>query len=468
MSMVPLILTSIERILELILFVLEVMMEAVGSLYKKLFTSFSSTSSALSAVTQQRKRKTVVIVGGNFSGLAALEELSYEHDSMRIILIDQKDYFEYTPGVLRLFCNPSLFPQLARPLPTGSTHEVIQGRVVSIQSNNKTLFYEANRETSTDSANRTRLDFDYLILATGSSYKTDHVTAAPSSWNLADRQEEWIKAQDQLKQAKSVLILGGGAVGVELAAEIVDHYANSKKVTIADGSASLVPLFPKATGDYARKWLEKMSVDLRLGEIFKSWDGTSCTFQDGTILRADIVIQCFGDMPNSQVIAGLLDKRKCVTVKKTLLLESSLNGENSTVFCCGDVAAPPTAGNKQAFHAEIQGKVAARNAIRMAKQLPLLRYPDDIAGSSEMPLVYVLSLGRYDGVLGFNELTLCGPVAALFKWILEYTKVMHMQGRPLGKLIWKVGDAAVIFLSRTIIKPKRSSSKATIIAKTSN
>jgi hypothetical protein len=83
----------------------------------------------------------------------------------------------------------------------------------------------------------------------------------------------------------------------------------------------------------------------------------------------------------------------------------------------------------------------------------LLTYPDGIAGLDQMPLIFVLSLGRYDGMLGFNSICIPGPLAAIVKWILEYTKVMHMAGRPLGKLIWKIGDAVVLFLSRTLIKP---------------
>ena len=141
-------------------------------------------------------------------------------------------------------------------------------------------------------------------------------------------------------------------------------------------------------------------------------------------------------------------------------------------FACGDVASPPTNDEKQAFQAEMQGKVAAKNVIKLLEsesvgtnhhhelQPPppplLLRYPQDIAGSDRIPLVFVLSLGRYDGVLGFNDMCIPGPFAAVVKYILEYTKVSHMRGRMLGKLIWKIGDAVTLFLSRTVFPPSSS------------
>jgi NADH dehydrogenase FAD-containing subunit len=63
---------------------------------------------------REDRRKTVVIVGGTVSGLAALWELSHHNDLFRIILVDQREYFEFTPGILQLFCEPEYFPNVAK------------------------------------------------------------------------------------------------------------------------------------------------------------------------------------------------------------------------------------------------------------------------------------------------------------------------------------------------------------------
>ena len=48
-------------------------------------------------------KPSVVIVGASFAGLWAQRALSSRFD---VTLIDLKDYFEYTPGVLRLVVEP--------------------------------------------------------------------------------------------------------------------------------------------------------------------------------------------------------------------------------------------------------------------------------------------------------------------------------------------------------------------------
>ncbi|KAJ1471252.1 hypothetical protein T484DRAFT_1844879 [Baffinella frigidus] len=58
-------------------------------------------------------RQRVVIVGGSFAGLAVARNLRKDFD---VTIIDRKDYFEYTPGVLRLLVRPEAFPHLTAPL----------------------------------------------------------------------------------------------------------------------------------------------------------------------------------------------------------------------------------------------------------------------------------------------------------------------------------------------------------------
>jgi len=564
-------------------------------------------------------------VGGNFAGLAALWQLlswqrtrtrsrtnhyDDDDDDVRIVLIDRNDYSEYTPGILRLFCEPGYFFRLAQALPETNQEECfqrIQGTVTSIvseeddnnnnsdndndsdnnndndgipnttttyannptrtmtarnseQNANKILTYIPANANANASTTKT-LRYDYLILATGATYSapispaavnatatatanstnTNNNNTNNTNTNMLDRYREWKTAHARLRGAKRVLILGGGAVGVELAAEIIDHNSNNNNnsnsnsnkragsgpiaVTIVDAKPTLVPLFPKSVGAYAEDWLTQRGAELRLGESLKSWNDRSCTLEDGTVLHADVLYVCFGNRPNSEPVHNSksksnnnnnnnsngngngnalfsLTKRRTVEVRDTLQLvvvDSNDNNDNdnndnnndnsietrlTSWFACGDVASPPTNDEKQAFQAEMQGKVAAWNAIRLleadlssssssnehhqperAASPRLLRYPRDIAGADRIPLVFVLSLGKHDGVLGFNNVCLPGPLAAVVKWILEYTKVSHMRGRLLGQLIWKLGDGVTLFLSRTLFRPP-STTTATATATT--
>jgi apoptosis-inducing factor 2 len=416
---------------------------------------------------RQQRKKTVVIVGGNFAGLAALREMQ-NHPLLHVILIERRDYFEYTPGVLRLFCDPHLIHKLAYPLPHGS-HQIIQGTVTNTDDKHVTYIDLATRKS-------TRLEFDYLIMATGSTY-TYPVTASPSETTIATRANGWKAAARKVQDAKSVLVLGGGAVGTELAAEILDHYSTTKTVTLVDACPKLVPLFAPAVSDYATRWLTARGCKLVLGQLLDKWDSDSCTLKNGQVLKADLVFVCFGDKPNSGPLAGnhkpkaisngnnssnntsstnaskkmpvKLDRRKCIQVDAYLRVIG-----HSNIFCCGDVAAPPTEGVKQAFHAEVQGTLAATNVIRLVTGKPFCRYPEDATLKSPfMPMIYVLSLGNWDGALGFNSLVVPGPLAAIVKWIVEWTKIRQILGRPVGVLVWLIGDEFVFFLSKNFLPP---------------
>jgi NADH dehydrogenase FAD-containing subunit len=562
----------------------------------------TTTTTSSSSSLQSSPIRTIVIVGGNFAGLAALWELvkklvvsqttgnnNTTIAPIKIVLLDERDYSEYTPGILRLVCDPNHHCNIAQPLPktlpkaammmttlmrggvdaqdnTSSTiqYQFIHGKVLSVigttgtggpsgsnNNNNKVLTYvqtTLNNEEGNDTSSSlgtptpTTLSYDYLIVATGSAYNAPISTSVPfQQYTYTTRWEGWRVAHRQLEKASRVLILGGGAVGVELAAEIAYHYCanNNKKkknnnkrkeITILDAQPRLVTNFPSYVGDYAFQWLQKNGVNVLLGQSLLSWNDTSCTLTDGTALEADIVYVCFGNRPNSQPMTTMkttttatdssipstplpvLTGGKYVEVGATLQVQATTTSSSRTtttttttttpfedgcIFACGDVANPPSNNEKQAFQAEMQGKLAARNVVRMMMMMQqssslsttsssssssssstrsasmtdninvnnnkkgLYQYPQDLGETDLLPQIFVLSLGPYDGILGFNTVLIPGPLAAIVKWILEYTKVLHMRGEVLGMGIWMIGDAIVLFLNRTVFQPTRKKQSTT-------
>jgi len=385
--------------------------------------------------------KTVVIVGGNFAGLSALRELAY-NPACHVILIDQRSYFEYVPGVLRLFCEPSLLSTMAKAIPKGSSYEFLLGSVTSVSTDHLMVARLSGIE---------RVEFDYLILATGADYRQP-ISAIVAESSLPSRLATWEREAARLRDAGRILVLGGGAVGTELAAEISCYYPE-KALTIIDGARHLVPLFPAESIGHVERWFCDRGVALMLGEMLDKWDETSCTLKDGRVIEADIVYVCFGLRCNSQCVSsgdmsGSLSERKEVRVNDSLQVEGTTN-----VFATGDVMVHPSREIKQAYYAEMNGKMAALNVERHIRGEALHKYPDYLAGAPVMPLVYVVSLGRYNGSLGFNQMVMQGPIAALVKWFIEWTKVAQMEGRPIGLLTWELGDAVTFLLSRTCIKP---------------
>ncbi len=144
---------------------------------------------ALMITRAYEPRPRVVIVGAGFAGLqAALELQAWAH----VTVLDRTTAFEFTPGVLRALATGKLAPCL-RPhaaslrdatllrVPAAATMHVRPGelRVAPVRSASARLrlFPLALTHTATlclqgvdDAVVPTTLPYDYLILATGSSY----------------------------------------------------------------------------------------------------------------------------------------------------------------------------------------------------------------------------------------------------------------------------------------------------------
>lgn len=69
------------------------------------------------------------------------------------------------------------------------------------------------------------------------------------------------------------------------------------------------------------------------------------------------------------------------------------------------------------------------------------------------PRVFAVSLGEASGTIAFNGVVLSGVVAAVAKFIIEWTKVAACEERPVGVYFWGFGDAAANWLSRVVLPP---------------
>ena len=102
----------------------------------------------------------------------------------------------------------------------------------------------------------------------------------------------------------------------------------------------------------------------------------------------------------------------------------------------------------------MNGHLVAKNIIALSSQRrQLLCYPKGVSGPALTPKIYAISLGKYDGVVVFNWLTISGIVAAVIKWLLEWTKVAAVKNSVIGCAFWKVADYMSEFLGNTLLHP---------------
>ncbi|MEV0352301.1 FAD-dependent oxidoreductase [Nonomuraea sp. NPDC050680] len=298
--------------------------------------------------------RTVVIVGGGYGGSVVAKALDAEAD---VVLIDPRDAFINSAGSLRALTQPDWAHNMFFPydqwLRRGT---VVRDRAVSVDPGGVTL------------ASGRRVEADFLVLATGSSYA---YPAKPASDSTPDVLDDLLRTHKELAGSERVLILGAGPVGLELAGEIKEVWPH-KHVTIVDPAEDLLPAFPAEMRDELRRQLDELGIDLRLGAGLSA-PPTTGAGQAGTFtvtttaseeITADLWFRAHGVRINSDYLAdGRLTTRNPqgqVPVTETL----NVRGYEH-VYAIGDLT--DVAEAKMAGYAMQHGEVVAQNILAQSR-----------------------------------------------------------------------------------------------------
>jgi len=267
----------------LLLYAFDSLLAIVAFLYSiVLYAPYIFLSSKCARTTASSKAsQTVVIIGYSFAGFE-VHKLLQSHSALKhlqFIIIEPKSYFEFTPSILMSMVNPDKYKSISFPIsacfdPTRST--LIQGKAISMER-------EAVCVQLVDTGETTRISFDFCFICTGSKY------AEPIKVNASDTLTEQIAYNERMQTLqgiysrlhshsnqeegedgiRSVAIIGGGPVGVELMAELSDRFPD-KQITIIDANQHLCRLFPRSTQRYLENYVHShQNITLRLNTRIK-------------------------------------------------------------------------------------------------------------------------------------------------------------------------------------------------------
>ncbi len=270
-------------------------------------------------------QKKVVIVGGGYVGFEVARALDEHAD---VTLIEQREAFVQPPAAIRALLQPDLLDQIILPYDRLLTHgRVIRGRATAVTQSEVTL-----EDGSVYPA-------DYIVLATGSSYSAPFKPAGDS---IADFRKVNADVSAKLATAKSVLIVGAGAVGTELAGEIAAARPD-KIITLVSSDMSLFPMYPDKLGAQLKRKLERAGVSVVLGQRAENLQNLdmphagSIQLTDGRVINADLVFPVIGSRPNA-VLARTLPR---VTMTPTGRIKTDKwlrPSQHPNVFIAGDIA----------------------------------------------------------------------------------------------------------------------------------
>ncbi|KAH9129933.1 hypothetical protein LEN26_008055 [Aphanomyces euteiches] len=179
-------------------------------------------------IFQFNTSKQIVVVGGGYIGIQFAQQLAQQVPSSlaAIIVVEKNDFTFHCIGVSRARVDPSyvknLFVPLTHALPYPHA-KIIRGIADRIETDHLVARSIVHDQVDTT----VYVPFDYLVLATGSSYAPP--IKVPNDQYTRETVEKAITdTANHIRAASSVLIIGGGPVGVEAATEIAHAYPSNR------------------------------------------------------------------------------------------------------------------------------------------------------------------------------------------------------------------------------------------------
>ena len=330
------------------------------------------------------RRPHVVIVGAGFGGLEAAKILG-RHDDVRVTVVDRRNHHLFQPLVYQVATAALDASDVAAPirfiLRRARNTEVVLAEVASIDRATRTV-----RFSDGDS-----VEYDHLIVASGAQDNyfghADWADHAPGMKSIEDALEvrrrvlfAFEEAEREGDEARrrawmTFVVIGGGPTGVELAGSLSEmahrvlprdfrHIdTTSARIVLVEGLDRLLPAYSERLSARAKRVLEKLQIQVRLGTRVSAID------DDGVLLgseriEARTVLWGAGVSPSplGKMLGAPLNRSGQVEVAGDLTLPG-----DPRVSVVGDLAAviqdgQPVPGLAPA--AMQMGRAAARNVLR--------------------------------------------------------------------------------------------------------
>jgi NADH dehydrogenase len=254
----------------------------------------------------------IIIVGAGFGGLAVAQSL--RHADADITLIDRQNHHLFQP-LLYQVATAGLSPaDIAWPvrylMRRQPNTRVLMGEVRAVDPARKVVTLDAGP-----------IAYDCLVLATGATHgyfgrdewaryapglKTlDDATAMRRRLLLAFERAEMTSNPEENARLLTIVIVGGGPTGVELAGAVAELARRAlardfrsidprrTRVILVEAGPRLLANFPDSLSRYTGRALERLGVEVRLGQAVTHCDADGVRIGDET-LRAGTVVWAAG------------------------------------------------------------------------------------------------------------------------------------------------------------------------------
>lgn len=388
----------------------------------------------------------VIIIGAGFAGLWAARELSGA--AVDVTVIDRNNYHTFLPLLYQIGAAEIEPEQIAYPV-----RSILRKRkcIRFVRSEVHGIDIDANCVKITGGT----ISYDYLIIAAGSVTNYFGIPGAEEFAFPLKTLDDGIILRNHIlscfetavhekdiyarRKLLTFSIIGGGPTGVEFAgalSELIrgalrrDYHAldfSEVRVLLLDAGSKLLPSFPEVLGDYTKRRLTAMGIEVMLNSQSQGIERSGIRLKSGAAIPSATVVWTAG----VRGAAMLHDERIAKTDAGRIIVTDTLQVPgHPRVYVAGDLAVID--GNPLPMTAPValqEGATAARNILR------------DIAGLSPAQLVYrdrgaMVTIGRNSAVAIIRRWKFKGFVAWAMWLVVHLMNLIGFRNRILVMINW--------------------------------
>lgn len=408
----------------------------------------------------------IVILGGGFAGLALVEGL--KHSPVQVVLFDKNNFHQFQPLLYQVATSALEPDSIVFPFRKQfNGYKNVVFRLAEVE--------EIQPSSNTVVTNKGTLNYDYLVLATGTATNFFGMdTVEQNSLGMKDIRDSLnirhmmlqnleqaaITCDEEERDAlTNFVIVGGGPAGVEMAGALAEfckyilpkdypEYPSSiMNIYLIEAVDKLLSTMSDKASSNTLKYLKNLNVKVLLNESVSNYDGKIVQTKNGKKFLARNLIWTAG--VKGQFPKGI--DEKYVVRGNRLKTNEYLKVEGySKIFAIGDIAALITEnipkGHPQVAQAAIQqGKYLAKTFLNIiqGKQLKPFKYKDK--GS-------LATIGKRKAVADIGRFKFAGYFAWLLWSIVHLMSISGFRNKFMVGFNWAVSYFTYEKSNRLIIR----------------
>ncbi|MCI6894873.1 MAG: NAD(P)/FAD-dependent oxidoreductase [Bacteroidales bacterium] len=403
---------------------------------------------------QRNEKKRVVIVGGGLGGLRLAEELY--GSGMQVVLIDKNNFHQFPP----------LIYQIAS---AGIDPSSISFPFRQIFRKRKDFYFRMAEARMVDTEKKIlqtsigKIDYDYLVMAAGATtnffgnknieewaipMKTVSEAMGLRNALLSNLERALTCASENERQELlNVVIVGGGATGVEIAGALSEMKRYVIPYDYPDMDSSLMHIYLIEAGDRllagmsqdsskkAYEFLESMGVDVQFGKMVTDYRDHKVIMKDGTEIPTRTFLWVSGIRANA--MPGIDESHLGRGFRFKVDQYNRITGLDS-VFAIGDQCLQTTDASFPDGHPQV-AQVAIQQAKNLAKNIKKINNGQDdstLTAFKYKNLGSMATVGRNKAVVEIGKLHSQGFIAWVLWLVVHLRSILGVKNKMMVLLNW--------------------------------